>query len=372
MALGCPLRPGAATYACSVASHNASRSPGIKHSRLSAGLVTVGAGLLIAYLVLVLSASPARSESVRVVEPAVALPRVVGDADDCAIWVHPTDRAKSLVIGNDKSGPKRGIYVYGLRGEVLQFVPIERPSNVDVRYGMTLGGRSVDICAVVERNRNQLRVFAIDPATRQLTEVSAPKGISTHIEGQTYGLALYKRPSDGVIFAITSAKRRGGELRQIQLRDDGSGKVGGVFVRAFGHSDIKTYVEGMVADDELGFLYAADEQHALLKYHADPARGHKLVHKFAVRDGVRGDREGIAIYHCADGTGYILLSSQGNSTVKVYARQGDNHFITTIDTVGAHDTGGRCYVLYRWEDVAGTGLKVAPGYNPRRPARTSK
>ena len=364
--------------------------------RLRAGLITVGAGLLAAYLVLVFSASPARSESVRVVEPALALPRVVGDADDCAIWIHPSDGSKSLVIGNDKSGSKRGIYVYDLQGKVLQFVAMERPSNVDVRYGMALGGRSVDICAVVERNRNQLRVFTIDPATRRLTEVSAPKGISTHIEGQTYGLALYKRPSDGVIFAFASAKSRGGDLRQIQLRDNGSGKVKGVFVRAFGHSDIKTYVEGMVADDELGFLYACDERHAVLKFEADPVRGDKLVQKFAVRDGVRGDREGIAIYHCPDRTGYVLLSSQGNSTVKVYARQGDNRFITTIDTVGAHDTDGlditscaagpmfpkgflvchdtrgRRYVLYRWEDVAGTGLKVVPGYNPRNSAGTSK
>jgi len=321
--------------------------------------------------------------------PTLCLPSVRRDADDCAIWIHPTDPARSVVIGNDKSGSRRGIYMYDLRGKVLQFVPIGRPSNLDVRYGMSLGDRSVDICAVVERDLNQVRVFAFDPATCRLSEVTGPKGVSTHIQGDTYGFALYRRPSDGALFAFATA-RHGGDVHQVQLRDNGHGQVEGILVRRFGGSAVKTLVEGMVADDELGFLYAADERNAVLKFHADPARGNALLQKFATDDGIRGDREGIAIYHADEATGYLLLSSQGNDTVKVYAREGDNRFLKTVFTMNSshtdgldvtsrpagpdfpkgflvcHDSPGRRFVLYPWQDVAGADLRISTAYDPRK------
>ena len=34
--------------------------------------------------------------------PIAATTSVPGDADDCAIWVHPTDPNKTVIIGNDK------------------------------------------------------------------------------------------------------------------------------------------------------------------------------------------------------------------------------------------------------------------------------
>src|SRR5690606_39134089 len=51
-----------------------------------------------------------------------------GDAaDDPAIWVHPDDPEKSLVIGTDK---KLGLYVFDLEGRTLQTVPDGRMNNV--------------------------------------------------------------------------------------------------------------------------------------------------------------------------------------------------------------------------------------------------
>ena len=148
----------------------------------------------------------------------------------------------------------------------------------------------------------------------------------------------------------------------------------------------------MAADDELGFLYASDEEHAVFKYHAAPDAPAEPICTFATGDGIKGDREGIAIYKCPDGTGYLLLSSQGNSTVKVYRREGDNEFLGTVDTLGSHRTDGldvtpcpagpqfpkgflvchnsrgKNFVLYAWEDVAGSALKVDTSYTPRRKA----
>ena len=352
----------------------------------------IAGGALLLGAVLCLAAAALRAAPAARVQPKLVLPPVHNDADDCAIWIHPTDPARSTVIGNDKAGKTSGLYVYDLSKAVVQFVPMDRPSNLDVRYGMALGGRPVDICAAVDRKRNRIKVFAIDPVSRKLRDVTAPGGIPSHVAKDTYGLALYRRPADGAVFAFAS-DARAGAIAQVRLTDDGTGKVRGALVRRLGRSVIRGSVEGMVADDELGFLYAADEDRAVLKFHADPERGAEPVARFALRDGIAGDREGLALYPCADGTGYLVLSSQGNNTVKVYAREGDNRFLKTIDTVGARDTDGldvtpcpagptfphgfmvchnspgRQFVLYAWEDVAGKELKVRSDYNPRRAGR---
>ena len=352
------------------------------------GLAVAVLGVLACGVGIVLAANP-----VHAVRPRLALPAVVSDADDCAIWVHPTDPSRSLVLGNDKSGQRSGLYAYGLDGKVRQFVPIRDPSNLDVRYGMALGGRSVDICAIVARNRSQLWVYTIDPETGKLTRANTSLGQPVR-RNRPYGLALYKRPSDGALFAFVSRLASGTDIEQFQLVDDGSGRVTCRLVRRFGGAAIRTHVEGMAVDDELGYLYASDEEHALLKFHADPAKGDALVARFALGDGIKGDREGIAVYPCADGAGYLLVSSQGNSTVKVYAREGNNRFLKTIDTVSSHRTDGldvtpcaagprfphgflvchnsrgKNFVLYDWRAVAGTDLKTTVGHDPRAtPAR---
>src|SRR3546814_7702193 len=70
-----------------------------------------------------------------------------GDAaDDPAIWIDPADPARSVVIGTQK---KSGLYVYGLDGQMIQYLPDGRMNNVDLRDGFRLGGR--DVAGVVER-----------------------------------------------------------------------------------------------------------------------------------------------------------------------------------------------------------------------------
>ena len=53
-----------------------------------------------------------------------------GDADDAAIWVHPTDPANSTIIGTDKLG---GLIVYDLAGREIQSLPDGDLNNVDLR-----------------------------------------------------------------------------------------------------------------------------------------------------------------------------------------------------------------------------------------------
>ena len=65
-----------------------------------------------------------------------------------------------------------------------------------------------------------------------------------------------------------------------------------------------------------------------------------MVDKFAIGDGIRGDREGIALYRETADTGYLVLSSQGNSQFKIFKREGDNTFVKTRSFKNVRKTDG--------------------------------
>jgi 3-phytase len=178
------------------------------------------------------------------------------------------------------------------------------------------------------------------------------------------GIGLYRRGRDdasGAIFAIVAPKTgpRDGYLWQYRLFDAGGGRIGGRFVRRFGKFSATTVreeneIEAVAVDDELGYVYYADEADGIHKWHADPDHpdaARELAH-FG-RTGFRGDREGIAIYALADGTGYIVCTDQldQDSEYHVYAREG---------TAGnAHDHS-REIAVFRGGVDATDGLEISP------------
>ena len=136
------------------------------------------------------------------------------DPDDPAIWIHPSDPSKSLILGTDKTESVGGVYVFGLDGALRQsLTPLDRPNNIDVEYGFAAAGGSTDIAVVTERMQHRLRVFAIPADGGPLTDL-APAGLSV-LAGETgdasepMGIALYKRPRDGAVFAIVAPKTGG-------------------------------------------------------------------------------------------------------------------------------------------------------------------
>lgn len=341
------------------------------------------------------------------VHPRVATDSVKVDADDPAIWIHPTDPSKSIIIGTDKDKTNGGLYVWDLRGKQIQYVQLQRPNNVDVRYGFNLGARVADVAVVNLCRLKEIKVFAINPNDGTLTDITSTEGIKTPELDKPYGLCLYQRPADGAMFVIESSSE--GEsaesLHQYRLLPDGLGKVKGIYVRTFGRGTIFDKVEGLVADDELGFVYASDEEAAIRKFYADPDKGdNNEIVAFGLADGIQSDREGLAIYRCDSTTGYLLASSQkakrpsagrGSrgekfSSIKVYRREGDNGnphqhgLLFTIDTIGSlktdglevtnckispqfpsgfivkHHSLGRQFKLYSWEEIIQNYLKTMP------------
>jgi 3-phytase len=334
------------------------------------------------------------------VAPAVATAVVAHDPDDPAIWRHPTDPARSLVLGTDKFAGDGALYVFGLDGTVRQVIgPLDRPNNVDVEYGVRLGSRQVDVAVVTERKQHRLRLFAIPPDGGALTDL-APTGLpvlegQTGLESEPMGIALYKRPRDGAVFAIVAPKIGGKTdyLWQYRLDAGADGAPRLTRVRRFGaFSGLGPTpgepgeIEAVVVDDELGYVFYSDERFGIRKWQADPDHA-DAARELAVfgREGYLGDREGLAIYPSgppgSTGRGFIVSSDQveGATRVRLYPREGapgrphEHSVVSTIvtrsdDTDGLEVTaaplpgfprgllvmmnsGSRNFLFYRWEDL---------------------
>lgn len=265
------------------------------------------------------------------IEPRLHTAAVPHDADDPAIWVNRADPSRSLIVGTDKAEETGGLYVFGLNGALLSsVVPLDRPNNVDVEYGLSMPDGAADIVVTTERMRHRLRVFAIDDGA-ELRDL-APDGLplfedASGLSAEPMGIALYKRPSDATIFAIVAPKAgpTTGYLWQYRLYADAAGIVHGTFVRRFGTFSGVGEIEAVAVDDELGFVYYSDEQFGIRKYAADPdaADPNRELAAFGM-DQYLGDREGLAIFVEPGGRGYIVSSDQvGTGTrLHLYPRQG--------------------------------------------------
>jgi len=246
------------------------------------------------------------------------------DSDDPAIWIDPQDASRSLIIGTDKD-EDGGLYVFDLDGKLLRNVGgIKRPNNVDVGYGLLLGGKPVDFAIATERLTNRLRVFSLPSLTP--IDDGGIEVFSGETERSPMGIALYTRPSDHALFAIVGRKSGPAEgyLWQYRLKDKGNGKVTAELVRKFGKYSGKKEIESIAVDNELGFVYYSDEQVGVRKYLADPDANDSTELALFADTGFSEDNEGIAIYKTGEKTGYILVSNQGSNSLMIYPREGAN------------------------------------------------
>ncbi|MCO6360337.1 phytase [Roseivirga pacifica] len=281
------------------------------------------------------------TETVKAVKPMIVTEPVVYDTDDPAIWVNPEDASKSLIVGTDKN-EDGALFVFDLEGKIVQDKVVrglKRPNNVDIAYGLKIGGKSVDIALTGERMTHNMRLFSL-PDMQPLDGGGIPV-----FEGETgveyrdlMGVALYKRPSDGAIFAIMGRKTGptdGTYLWQYLLEDNGQSGVKATLVRKFGMFSGNKEIEAIAVDDELGYIYYSDEGVGVRKYYADPEKGNEELALFAT-EGFTDDHEGISIFDTGNGKGFILVSDQQASQFKIYPREGsatNPHDHTLIESV---------------------------------------
>ncbi|MEH2024332.1 phytase [Nostoc sp.] len=280
-------------------------------------------------------------------DPALPAVDQNADADDPAIYVNGTNSADSLVLTSVKNA---GLRVYDLSGNLLQTVNPGniRYNNIDLQYGFKLGDQSVDIAVASDRQNDQLAIFKINPnPTGQYLEDITDSNIGTIFQASpfeppysastrsSYGLTLYRSPVTNDYYVFTS-RRQTGDIAQFKLIDKGNGKIGSELVREFTIPSPTTagrssQTEGMVVDQETGFLYIAQEDVGIWKFDAEPDGGTtgKLIDRVRFEGGshLTDDAEGLTIYYGKNGTGYLLASSQGDSTFVAYTREGNNEYV---------------------------------------------
>ncbi len=162
---------------------------------------------------------------------------LAGDADDPAIWLHPTDPNQSFIAFTLKDG---GLVTLDLAGEIIQRIAPasygdERYNNVDVVYNFPLGGQKVDLFVASDQQNDTLAVWQIDPATRQLTDVTSAGMLETIFgvddgEATAYGLTAYTSPRSNTAYVFVT-QANGNLVAQLALADDGSGGVEATLVR---------------------------------------------------------------------------------------------------------------------------------------------
>lgn len=256
------------------------------------------------------------------IKPTVVTQPTPHDTDDPAIWIHPTDTKKSLIIGTDKE-TGGGLYVYNLDGKIVnKFTNMSRPNNVDIAYGLKIGDQKIDIAVTTEREKNRIRIFSL-PDLKPIDNGGIPV-FENEEHKDPMGIALYTRPSDGTIFVIVGRKfgPSGSYLWQYKLAASENKFITAKLVRKFGNFSTKKEIEAIAVDNEMGFIYYSDEQSGIRKYYADPSEKDDTEIAFFGQNDFKSDNEGIAIYKKTDSTGYILVSNQQKNTFVIYPREG--------------------------------------------------
>lgn len=245
----------------------------------------------------------------------------VGDAaDDPAIWIHPSHPALSTIIGTQKQG---GLAIYDLNGKEIQYLREGHMNNVDLRYNFLLGKEKVDLVVTSNRSRNSLVIYKVNPENRKLENVTA-RTISVTLKDTVYGLCMYHSASLGKYYAFVNDKL--GTVEQWEIVDTGTGLVDATKVRTL---TVSSQVEGCVADDIRGDFYLAEEDVGIWKFRAEAHQNDErhLIDSTSSEGHLTADVEGLALYYIDQNEGYLIASSQGNSTFTVYQRGEGNEYL---------------------------------------------
>lgn len=266
-------------------------------------------------------------------QPSVTFNAGVTDQDDMAVWVHPTDSSKSLIIGSDKTGLK--VVVYDINGTALQTLSdVGKPGNIDLRYNFPFGGSTVDIVAFNDRGGNIIRVYKIGADQKSIERIDDGT-ISQSFTN--YGFGLYVSPVSRKFYGFTT-EDNGGKAAQFELKDAGNGKVNGTEVRQL---SVGSQSEGVVADDLNKTVYIGREACCILKFDAEPTGGSTSlsVADIGSATALTADIEGLTIYHTGAGAKYLIASSQGSSTFVVFDLPGMQK-LSSFSISGASSTDG--------------------------------
>ncbi|RVD89004.1 uncharacterized protein DFL_000028 [Arthrobotrys flagrans] len=194
------------------------------------------------------------------------------DGDDPAIWIHPTNTSDSRIITTVKSEVGSGLGVYDLQGKRTGGVSGGEPNNVDVLYGVDVGGKKVDLAVAGCRVDDTICMYEIT-SNGDLTTI--PGGIQPlppavkelEKKFKVYGSCVYHSPKTGEYYVFINSKSS--LYLQFQLSATQEGKLNTTLVRHF-YVGNRGQVEGCVVDDQNSKLFLGEEPYGLWSYPAEP------------------------------------------------------------------------------------------------------
>ncbi len=306
------------------------------------------------------------------VEAIYETPPVVtkGDAaDDPAIWVNKRNPSNSIIFGTDK---KSGIYSYNLQGQELSYTNLGNINNIDTRTINVGDDENVsDFTFLFASNRTlgsvDLWVFEDNETREKLENNSWEVPSKPSFRGKSdiivYGICAGIDPKYGLVAFLT--EDTGPRVEVWNLTEDGLN-----LITTFNNGGES---EGCVYDDQNRTLFISEEEvRGVLKaYRLDDSFNFSEPYIVDSRDGqIGGDPEGVSLYKTPNNSGYLILSSQGDSKFNLYDRNYPYDYITSfrigssksIDNVT--DTDGIETINFKLSDEYPEGIMIAQdGYN---------
>ena len=221
-------------------------------------------------------------------------------ADDPAIWVHPSDPIKSLILGTDKQA---GLYVYDLNGQVTQFLETGEVNNVDLRQGFQIGDWIGDLAVASNRTNDTIALYQIDSAG-----VVSDLGAIPSVETEPYGICMGTLQNTPM---IAVAHKTGNAIFYALSSPTTVAKT--ITVK------FETQLEGCVFDETTDRVYIGEEEAGIWVVTYDDGEFTKpeMVDAVDGPSGIAGDVEGLAIYR-TESDAYLVASSQGNNSYALY------------------------------------------------------
>ncbi len=113
-------------------------------------------------------------------------------ASDVAIYTHPSDPAKSLILATDR---RKGIAIYDLKGSEVDFDAIGTVTDIDLRSNVKLGDREITLVAVAAGDKKDLQLFELKNEKPYLHALDG--GSFHHDDIQADDVCLYRNPKTG-------------------------------------------------------------------------------------------------------------------------------------------------------------------------------
>jgi 3-phytase len=246
-------------------------------------------------------------------------------ANDVALWVHPTDPSRSLVLG---AGGSAGLEVFGLDGTSRQRLAEIQADLVDVRHAVTFGGTAVDLVTVGEVRRGLLHFYTVDADTGTLRPAQASP---VEVAAEMTGLCSYRSPLTDRLYLLTATDD--GDVVQWEVTTQGSS----IAARAVRRLPFGRGAGGCVADDLGQALYVVVETSGLWRVGAEPESdaAPRQLEALAPFGALDEEVKGLALYRADAETAYLLAADVGAERLRVYDLDGKRLGRVAIGAAGA-------------------------------------